>query len=100
METILVVGASGNIGTSAISAALRSKRNVLAVVRNQASADKVVENVGTPDGITFVHADVASKGGIKRVVEQVRSGELPAFQHVWSSGKAKWLEPFGKGSAN
>jgi len=35
METVLVVGATGNIGVSAVTAALRSKRNVLAIVRNQ-----------------------------------------------------------------
>ncbi|KAL1591769.1 hypothetical protein SLS60_011768 [Paraconiothyrium brasiliense] len=85
MDTILVVGSTGNIGTSAVSAALRTKRNVLAVVRNQNSADKLIKNAGTSKGITFAFADVASKGGIKGVVEQVRAGKLPAFQHVWSS---------------
>ena len=85
METILVVGSTGNIGTAAVSAALRTKRNVLAVVRNQNSADKLIKNAGTSKGITFAFADVASKGGIKGVVEQVRAGKLPAFQHVWSS---------------
>ena len=41
METVLVVGATGNIGVSAVTAALRSKINVLAIVRNQDSADKL-----------------------------------------------------------
>lgn len=90
METVLVVGSTGNIGTSAVSAALRSKRNVLALVRNQISAEKLVKNVGTSQGITFAHADVASKNGIKSVVEQVRAGKLPAFQHVWSSGRLRY----------
>jgi uncharacterized protein YbjT (DUF2867 family) len=89
METILVVGSTGNIGTAAVSAALRTKRNVLAVVRNQNSADKLIKNAGTSKGITFAFADVASKGAIKGVVEQVRAGKLPAFQHVWSSGKSQ-----------
>ena len=35
METVLVVGATGNIHVSAITAALRSIRNVLAIVRTQ-----------------------------------------------------------------
>lgn len=88
METVLVVGSTGNIGVSAVTAALRSKRNVLAVVRNQNSADKLVKHVGTSKGITFVEANVASETGIKSVVDRVRAGKLPAFQHVWSSG---WL---------
>ncbi|KAK4986629.1 hypothetical protein LTR50_005156 [Elasticomyces elasticus] len=85
METVLVVGATGNIGVSAVTAALRSKRNVLAVVRNQASADKLVKYVGSAEGITFVEADVLSDSGVKGVVDQVRAGKLPRFQHVYSS---------------
>lgn len=86
METVLVIGGTGNIGVSAVTAALRSKRNVLAVVRNQASADKLVKYIGSSKGITFVEANVLSDSGIKGVVEKVREGKLPGFQHVFSSG--------------
>lgn len=86
METVLVVGATGNIGVSAVSAVLRSKRNILAIVRNQTSADKLVKYIGSDKGITFVEADVASDTGVKGVVDQVRAGKLPAFQHVYSCG--------------
>lgn len=61
METILVVGSTGNIDTAAVSAALRTKRSVLAIVRNQNSADKLIKNVRTFKRITFAFADVASK---------------------------------------
>jgi NAD(P)-dependent dehydrogenase (short-subunit alcohol dehydrogenase family) len=88
METVLVVGATGNIGVSAITAALRSKRNVLAIVRNQNSADKLVKYIGSSEGITFAEANVLSDSGVKGVVGQVRAGKLPSFQHVYSSG---WL---------
>ncbi|KAK4981224.1 hypothetical protein LTR66_004650 [Elasticomyces elasticus] len=84
METVLVVGATGNIGVSAVTAALRSKRNVLAIVRNQASAAKLVKYVGSAEGITFVEADVLSDSGVKGVIDQVRAGKLPSFQHVYS----------------
>ncbi len=87
METVLVVGATGNIGVSAVTAALRSKRNVLAIVRNQNSADKLVKNIGSSEGITFAEADVLSDSGVKGVVDQVRAGKLPSFQHVFSSGR-------------
>jgi NAD(P)-dependent dehydrogenase (short-subunit alcohol dehydrogenase family) len=87
METVLVVGATGNIGVSAIKAALRSKRNVLAVVRNQASADKLFHHVGSRNGITTVEADVTLENGVQDVVDQVKDGKLPAFQHVYSTGK-------------
>ncbi|KAJ5496911.1 Short-chain dehydrogenase/reductase SDR [Penicillium fimorum] len=86
METILVIGATGNIGVSAVTAALRSKRNVLAVVRNQSSADKLVKCIGSSDGITFAEANVLTDSGVKGVVDQVREGKLPAFQHVFSGG--------------
>lgn len=86
METVLVVGSTGNIGVSAVFGALRSGRKVLAVVRNQASADKLIRAIGSSDNITFVEADIASETGIKGVVDRVRAGELPAFQHVYSCG--------------
>lgn len=93
METILVVGSTGNIGTSAVCAALRAKRQVLAIVRSQSSADKLVKNVGTDKSIFFAIADVASNTVIKSVVDQVRAGTLPAFQHVWSSGRVSTHVP-------
>jgi len=92
MPTVLAVGATGNIGVAAIIGALRNKYNVLAVVRNQASADKLFEHVGTKDGITTVEADITSDSGVQTVVDQVRSGKLPAFQHVYSSAGA-WIAP-------
>lgn len=88
METILVVGATGNIGVSAVTAALHSKRKVLAIVRNQDSADKLVKYIGSSEGITFTEANVLSDSGVKGVVDQVRAGKLPSFQHVYSCG---WL---------
>ncbi|KAK6070481.1 short-chain dehydrogenase reductase [Seiridium cupressi] len=84
IERVLVVGASGNIGVAAIIGALRSKRQVLAIARNQASADKLLKHVGTSEGIKIVEADVTSGTGVKSVVEQVKAGKLPAFQHVYT----------------
>ena len=86
METVLVIGASGNVGVSVIIAALRTKRQVLAIVRNQASADKLYQHVGTKDGITTVEADVTTEDGVQKVVDRVRARELPAFQHVYTAG--------------
>ncbi|KAL2830987.1 hypothetical protein BJY01DRAFT_240234 [Aspergillus pseudoustus] len=84
METVLVVGATGNIGVSVIRGALNSGRNVLAIVRSQASADKLVRYIGSAEGITFVEANVAADDGVQDVVDKVRAGQLPAFQHVYS----------------
>lgn len=86
MEIVLIVGATGHIGLAAVLAALRSKRNVLAVVRNNDSAQKLIKYVGSSEGITTVEADVLSDSEIN-VVEQVEAGKLPSFQHVWSSGQ-------------
>ena len=86
METVLVVGATGNIGVSAVKAVLRSGRHVLAVVRNQDSAQKLFQHVGTHEGISTVEANILSEHGIQGVVEKVESGHLPAFQHVYSAG--------------
>src|SRR3954468_15282685 len=71
MENVLIIGATGNIGIAAVLGALRSKRNVLAVVRNQASAEKLFQHIGTRDGITTVEADIMSDGGVQAVVDQV-----------------------------
>jgi len=88
METVLVVGSTGNIGVSAVTAALRSKRKVLAIVRNQNSANKLVKHIGSSEEITFVEANVLSDSGVRGVVDQIRVGKLPSFQHVYSCG---WL---------
>jgi NAD(P)-dependent dehydrogenase (short-subunit alcohol dehydrogenase family) len=85
-ETVLIVGATGNIGVAASIGALRSGRNVLAVVRNQASAEKLLRHVGTREGITVVEADVTSYASMHSLVERVEEGELPAFQHVYACG--------------
>jgi NAD(P)-dependent dehydrogenase (short-subunit alcohol dehydrogenase family) len=87
METVLVIGSTGNIGASAVTAALRSKRKVLAIVRNQNSADKLVKHIGSSERITFVEADVLSDSGVQGVVDQIRAGKLPSFQHVYSCGQ-------------
>lgn len=87
METVLVVGATGNIGTSAIIGALRSGRKVLAIVRNDSSAAKLFRNLATKEGVTTVQADVTSENGVRSVVEQVKAGRLPAFQHVYCCGE-------------
>ncbi|CRG86678.1 hypothetical protein PISL3812_03688 [Talaromyces islandicus] len=85
METVLVVGATGNIGVAAILGAMRAKRNVLAIVRNQASAAKLFQHVNSKEGITIVEADIISEDGVQSVVDQVRAGKLPAFQHVYAA---------------
>lgn len=87
MESVLVIGATGNIGVAAVLGALQSKRHVLAIVRNQASVDKLFKHVGTKNGITTIEADIMSEGGVQTVVDQVRAGKLPGFQHVYSAGK-------------
>ncbi|KAF6806997.1 short-chain dehydrogenase [Colletotrichum musicola] len=84
-ETVLIFGASGNVGIAAVIGALRVKRNVIAIVRNQATAEKIFKYVGTREGITTVEADINSEESIKGVIDQVRAGKLPSFQHVWAS---------------
>ena len=54
METVLVVGSTGNIGVAAVRAALRTNRQVIAIVRNQSSAAKLLKYIGSSDGITIV----------------------------------------------
>ena len=86
-ETVLIVGASGNVGVAATIASLRTGRKVIAVVRNQNSAEKLFKQVGSKDGITIVEADVLSETGVQDVVDQVKAGKLPDFQHVYSAGE-------------
>lgn len=94
METVLVVGSSGNMGVSAIIAAQRSNRAVIAVVRNDASKQKVLSHIDSPENVTFVEADVTSDDGLQDVVDRVRKGDLPAFQHVFATvGLANWTTP-------
>ncbi|KAK2027528.1 NAD(P)-binding protein [Colletotrichum zoysiae] len=93
-ETVLVFGASGNVGIAAIIGALSSNRQVLAIVRNQASAEKIFRFVGSRNKITIVEADITSEDSVRGVIQQVRRGELPSFQHVWASpGGLAWETP-------
>ena len=87
METVLIIGGSGHVGVAATSAALRTGRKVLAIVRSQESAEKLFKHVGTKEGITIVEADLLAEDGVKGVVDQVRAGKLPEFQHVYSAGE-------------
>ncbi|KAK2008138.1 NAD(P)-binding protein [Colletotrichum eremochloae] len=93
-ETVLVFGASGNVGIAAIIGALKSNRHVLAIVRNQKSAEKIFRYVGSRNKITIVEADINSEDSVRGVIQQVRNGELPPFQHVWASpGGLAWETP-------
>jgi hypothetical protein len=71
---------------SGIIAGLRSERNVLAIVRNKAAGEQIFHHVGMKHAITVAEADVTSGGGVLKVVDRVRSGNLPGFQHVYSAG--------------
>ncbi|OKL55395.1 hypothetical protein UA08_09338 [Talaromyces atroroseus] len=84
--SVLVVGSTGNLGVSAVIGALRSQRAVLAIVRNEASAEKLYKHVGTREGITTVETDITLDYGVQSVVDQVKAGKLSAFQHVYSAG--------------
>ncbi len=57
-------------------------------MRNQNSAEKLVKYIESSEGVTFEEADFLSGSGVKGVVDQVREGMLPVFQHVYASG---WL---------
>lgn len=87
METVLVVGSTGHIGVSAVMAALKSKRKVIAIVRNQESAQKLIRAIGSAEGITLAYADITSDTGVREVVQRVKAGELPEFQHVYACGE-------------
>ena len=91
-ETVLIVGATGNIGVAATLAVLRSKRNVLALVRNQDSAAKLINYIGSDKGITIVEVNVISPDGVQGVVDQVKAGKLPAFQHVIAAAGGAYSE--------
>lgn len=94
METVLVVGASGNIGVSIVIGSLRSNRGVIAVVRNEESKQKILTHVPDPTNLTFVEADVTAEDGLASVVDKVRQGTLPPFQHVVATlGAMDWTSP-------
>ena len=77
---------SGLICLSAVIGALSTGRHVLAIVRNQESAEKLFKHVGTRKGITIAEADITSEADIIRLVKDVKAGKLPAFQHVYAAG--------------
>ena len=86
-ETIFFHGATGNIGVAAIIAARQNGYNVLAIVRNESSAEKMSKYVGSKEGITTIEADITTYDVVQGVVDLVKAGKLPAFQHVHSCGR-------------
>ncbi|KAK1985437.1 hypothetical protein LZ30DRAFT_779036 [Colletotrichum cereale] len=82
-QTVLAIGATGNIGIAAILGALRSGLHVLAVVRNQDSAKKIKEHVSEgQDKITVVEADhvFCSRGRYtERTLLKATTAELREF---------------------
>jgi NAD(P)-dependent dehydrogenase (short-subunit alcohol dehydrogenase family) len=78
-QSVLVVGSSGNIGVSVITAALRSGYNALALIRDMSAKEKVLSHVDSQvseacERITFVEADVTSEDGVSKVVQNGQSG--------------------------
>ncbi|KAF1731200.1 hypothetical protein CRV24_009279 [Beauveria bassiana] len=84
-DTVLVIGASGKIGVPAILAARRVGYNVLAVIRNEQSRSKLLRHVGSQEGITFTYGDPTQEQDLVNVVDQVKAGKLPDFQHVFTA---------------
>jgi putative NADH-flavin reductase len=93
---VILIATAGNIGVSVIIAALRRGMNVLALVRDKTTAKERIlkyldygETLPT-DNIIYVETDVVKDGGegVQGVVEKVKKGELPEFQHVYSTGIA------------
>jgi hypothetical protein len=74
---VLVVGAF--LGNWNIRHNCRSETqvDVLAMLRNQESAEKVFQAFGAKVLITLVEADVISKHGIQQIIEQVLSISFP-----------------------
>ncbi|KAM3498635.1 hypothetical protein MY10362_008057 [Beauveria mimosiformis] len=93
-ELVLVVGASGKMGVSAILGALKTGRKVLAVVRSESAMQRTLQQVGTSEGIVFTYADPTRENDLLDVVAKVKRGELPSFQHVFTSvGKVELHSP-------
>ncbi|KXL43069.1 hypothetical protein M433DRAFT_550731, partial [Acidomyces richmondensis BFW] len=78
-----------NVGASAVIGALRSGHNVLATVRNKASAEKLFQNIETQKGIHAAECIILLDQSVQNIVDQVREGKLPGFQHVYACGESE-----------
>lgn len=63
-DVVLVVGASGKIGVSAILRALKAGRKVLVVVRSASAMERTLQQVGTLEGIVFTYADPTTENDL------------------------------------
>ncbi|KAJ5041452.1 hypothetical protein J3E74DRAFT_413057 [Bipolaris maydis] len=82
-KTVLIIGATSNIGVAAILDALGSDRNFLAVVRDQHSI-KVLEHVPTGyDRITVVESDAVSDQGVQNIVAKALAGTNVRFNEIY-----------------
>lgn len=93
-ETILIIGATGNMGTAAITAGLKASYNILALIRSTASKEKLLANLPPnldTTRITFATTDVTSPTGVREIVDHVKEGQLPPFHHVWASVGAEYV---------
>ncbi|KAG9285229.1 hypothetical protein G9A89_002125 [Geosiphon pyriformis] len=98
-QTILITGATGNVGSSAVKAFLEQGATVIAISRSQSSLDKLIANLKSSNvslnekNFHGVLSDVSEDKNLEKVANDIREGRLPEPNHIVSSSGPWWFLP-------
>ncbi|CAB4479913.1 NAD(P)-binding protein [Rhizophagus irregularis] len=93
-KTILITGATGNVGSSAVKEFLEQGASVIATSRSKASLDKLTarlqENSVPTKKLIPITVDISNDQELGKVANQIREKTLPEIDHVISSSGPWW----------
>lgn len=88
-STAVVLGATGNVGWGAARAFLKHGARVVAVSRNADQARELPAQLGAPDRVIGLAADMSTPEGARALAETLAARDI-AFDHVFASMGPWW----------
>jgi len=93
-KTVLITGATGNVGSSAVKEFLEQGASVIATSRSKASLEKLTEKlqeISIPtEKLIPVVVDISNDQEFSKIANQIREKTLPEIDHVISSTGPWW----------
>lgn len=89
--TALILGATGNVGWGAARAFLQRGARLIVVSRDTQRATALPEELGAPDRVTSLVADLGDPGGARGLAERLADDDL-AYDHVFASMGPWWQQ--------
>ncbi|RIA80544.1 hypothetical protein C1645_838511 [Glomus cerebriforme] len=93
-KTVLITGATGNVGSSAVKEFLEQGANVIATSRSKSSLEKLtskLQEISVPtEKLIPIVVDISNDQELSKIADQIRDKTLPEIDHVISSSGPWW----------